>query len=474
MFSAPFSWTWRLPQLSNGSPILTTQRSGRIKAKFWIAAGLQREVENRFGGTPICLFVLEGPVMSQEQGSTITLLGAEILDVSLESESVSKTEAAGDSQGSSTSTSLCLDPESDGTLRNNVSDGGTYFDTPSIFVKADGSWCADTNTLTEDCPPPKLFEASNPKLGHFFIRHLVDNLEDCSHGMASKYFFKGKLESYRWIAERFQHEPRLKHLMSKPWTESPNRIELDHWALFFVNAVSFWDIPVVHNNPILKETRLTTICEALRKLRGTAIHRYPLTLEDVHLAMKLPALFGDDEQAAELQRVYGLVDNFSQLDDYSKEKLEGFLYDRPISKAYQVLDKVQSILEYSCFRHESSLGSEWLTHNGWEAPEQVELIKWEEHWDVVYRAKDTNGPHPSHTKFELSAAIAGVRKLRIAAAHRLGMTAGEFQVHIQAARDLVMIFEDTEQEKIIRNLASNFLGRDIDDTLSNDDEEFFE
>lgn len=154
-----------------------------------------------------------------------------------------------------------------------------------------------------------------------------------------------------------------------------------------MNAVSFRDIPGVWDNPILEGTRLTDICEGLRKLRSTAVHRNALPIEYLDLAMKLPELFGDNERAAELHRLYGLVNNYPSIDDEEKEGLELLLYDRPVVVAYELFDKVQGLLESTCFQYEQSNDLGWLARNGWEAPEQIESTKWEEHWDIASCAK---------------------------------------------------------------------------------------
>lgn len=71
---------------------------------------------------------------------------------------------------------------------------------------------------------------------------------------------------------------------------------------------------------------------------------------------------------------------------------------------------------------------------------------------------------------ELSDAIAGVRQLRIAAAHRLDMTEEDFRKHIRAAIHLVMVLEDPEQADKILNLANESLRRDGDAPMSAEDE----
>lgn len=122
---------------------------------------------------------------------------------------------ADDSQRSINSTPPLPHIKTVGSCETLVNPNDDWFNLPPKPVKPDGSWYAHTNVLPENGPPPKTFETPNKKLSHFFIRHVVDSLEACSHKFASKHFFDGMLDNVMWRFEHFATEPRLKHLEYK-------------------------------------------------------------------------------------------------------------------------------------------------------------------------------------------------------------------------------------------------------------------
>jgi len=411
-------------------------------------------------------------IMSGSQNSVNVVFPVRDLDVDMGPRAKRAPEASDDSRRSSSSNTLSVYTEVTQNSETTIDESEDFFGGVPGDVQANGEWDSHTNTLPEDGPPPPLFEPSNPKLAHYFVRHAVDSLEFCSHQFASENFFTDMLDNPEWKEESFSQR-RLRHLIDKPWTAFPNLIELDHWALLFRYVVRFHAIPVVSKSPILtKGVWMTNICEGISRLRNAAIHRHSLKQIDLANALKLPALFGDHERAADLQRKYRLVCEYPQLNEETKCELEKALYDRPAVAAYELLDKVRYIIEEMCFRHEKNTDPDWLASHGWTVPEQVESNRWEEHFDLANYANNQefiNDHNKSCAMKILGNAIAGIRQLRHAAAHRLDVDEKAFRAHIEAAKHLAIVLEQPDQADKIQELANKwvesygFASQELDD-----------
>lgn len=167
---------------------------------------------------------------------------------------------------------------------------------------------------------------------------------------------------------------------------NPEHVDLWDWVLTIKKVMEYGSIPSEVWDPA-HFNRKVGILWSVEQFRHLAIHRKPMPIWLVRDAMKLPTLFQDQERAAIVQMVYEVVeDNFTKTNvgEEATEKAMKLLYPHPddltYTTYYQLLRRIQELLEQSCFSYGTLREHNTLVKNGWESHEDVELPEWRNLW----------------------------------------------------------------------------------------------
>lgn len=137
----------------------------------------------------------------------------------------------------------------------------------------------------------------------------------------------------------------------------------------------------------------------------------------------------------------------------------------PYRTQHRVLNKIQALLEESCFEFGKKWLSQIIAREGWEGPESGELTKWTMHLKK----------HIKHIPIPASCQIAGIdwervfsgcRQLRHTAVHRLRITAKGILSLLDDANDLTKMLNDIERSSRIETVKDR-LQSSIDDMVRN-------
>lgn len=160
-------------------------------------------------------------------------------------------------------------------------------------------------------------------------------------------------------------------LVGRDWL-AEDEIELLYWMKTFAERV--------HGMP--KSQR---IFESVADLRDAAVHRgdhgdrEEFDFEKLSYAMQLPGLFGDSEGASDITNAFRYVMEDPTLDEDTKAATEKAIYTpKPCTTRYQLLERLQTMMEETCFSTAAHQIPDVLARKNWHCPEQIEIGKWED------------------------------------------------------------------------------------------------
>ena len=294
---------------------------------------------------------------------------------------------------------------------------------------------------------------------HYFLTYVQRILEDTCLRYARQHL-SAHLSDPEWKRRNVptaSNEFQPDALVFKDWL-AEDQIELESWMYFFAQT---------HLPPFPKKKQ---ILESVMDLRNVAVHRgiyqdekRELEFEALLFAMKLPTLLGDSTFEAQIVNAFKYIVEDPILDEDTRASVESEMYTPPpCTSPYKLLDRVQTLLEETCFNNAARRIPHILIQKGWDMPEQVELGKWNDvFWNAGIQHDDSaNDIFPNIDDHRLSNLLIGARiHIRNVVAHRSLISDEDLIKQIHRARDICILQGDRKQAVKIELLFETYLSK---------------
>lgn len=254
-------------------------------------------------------------------------------------------------------------------------------------------------------PPPDYF--SGP-LKHPFLHWLVDLVGFFEFSQRE---LRDQLNSRQWKEQHFLHGVYRSTMLKLNW-KNPDTIELKYWPLMLEQArlsseAYCYPLP---GNPTL--TPRDTILGRADKLRNAVVDRHEIGMCALRDIMRIPAVLKDDTRAAQVEMVWKVVSEDSDVEEQTISKVHKMLdlTQTPCTTFLQVHSWVLALLEDGCFRFGKRKDPGIFEHMGWYAAEDIELRMWENEW--FFNAPPLWNPESPVNHFILGKQITQLELLR--------------------------------------------------------------
>ncbi len=351
---------------------------------------------------------------------------------------------------------------------------------PSMDQKAGMSWVSHSKPL-----PGEANTIGKPRRDSgYFEDTLSDNASKVKYlqlPFRTKHYFLAYIQKVleatclRYARENLRHlltDPEWKklnlifpsneylpdRLVSRDWL-AEDEIELESWMIMFAERARI---------PTNKR-----IFESVIDLRNATVHRGDrgdLDFEKLSYAMAFPGFLGDSKGESDITAAFRHVMEDPTLDDKTRARVEDAMYTpQPCTTHYQVLARLQSMLEETCFRTAARNIPHVLAEKNWHMPEQIELQNWH---DIFQKAGLHNNINNNRTNNDDSATqhifpnldprslldlLWGARlHIRIIAAHRLPLSDEKLAMQVQRAINIAVLQSDWSQAIEIEILAERY------------------
>ncbi|CAF9915056.1 MAG: hypothetical protein ALECFALPRED_009964 [Alectoria fallacina] len=240
-------------------------------------------------------------------------------------------------------------------------------------------------------------------------------------------------------------------LVGRDWL-AEDEIELESWMQMFASRVSM--------------PKSKRIFESVLDLRNAAVHRgdrEELGFEELSYAMGFPKLLGDLKGDLEITNAFRYVMDDPTLSEGTRARVEEAMYaPQPCTTHYQVLGRIQAMLEETCFNHAARKIPDVLTENGWAVPEQIEL----QNWHPIFQKADIRHDDSATDLFPdidprtLLDLLWGARlHIRNVLAHRLPLTDEILVGQVHRAITICILQGDWDQAIEIEILAETYFAK---------------
>ena len=206
---------------------------------------------------------------------------------------------------------------------------------------------------------------------HFFLTHALHILEAVCFRTGQR--FRKYLEDPDW---------RTDNLVINPGCDNSDyrRVDVD-WLVEDGVQVEWWAYFFYCQAPGMPQTTMrANILESLYKLRCAALHRGDtggLSFQSWELAMQVPELLEDEVGKTEMADLSEYVLGDGNMDEDVRAAVESKMYTPRLSATkYQLLERIATLLEETCFNLAEREIPEVLEMNGWDCAEKVELNRW--------------------------------------------------------------------------------------------------
>ena len=189
-----------------------------------------------------------------------------------------------------------------------------------------------------------------------------------------------------------------------------------------------------------------------------------LDFERLTRAMKFPALIRDFKSAAQITDAFKYIMEDPTLDEDSKAPIKSYIYTPRSPKTHhQFLERVQTILEESCFKFAARQIPDRLVSKGWTVSEQVELPKYIDFFNSAEIKFDESAsdffPKDICDTSHLVDLLHGVRqKIRNPVAHRLPVSDYNLTKQVHKAIEICVLLGDWDQAVEIKVLTATYAG----------------
>ncbi|CAD6591997.1 MAG: hypothetical protein ASARMPRED_005905 [Alectoria sarmentosa] len=274
------------------------------------------------------------------------------------------------------------------------------------------------------------------------LRYARTNLRGC---LTDPVWKKNNLEfsSKEYLPDR---------LVGRDWL-AEDEIELESWMQMFAGRVSM--------------PKSKRIFESVMDLRNAAVHRgdrEELGFEELSYAMGFPKLVGDSKGDLEITNAFRYVMEDPTLDEGTKASVEKAMYaPQPCTTHYQVLGRIQTMLEETCFHNAARKIPDVLIENGWAIPEQIEL----QNWHSIFQKADIRHDDSANDLFPdidlrtLLDLLWGARiHIRNVLAHRLPLTDEQLVAQVHRAITICILQGDWDQAIEVEILAETYFAKE--------------
>ena len=283
---------------------------------------------------------------------------------------------------------------------------------------------------------------------HYFLAYIQRILEATCLRYAREHL-KAHLSDLEWKNIHLQFpsgELASDRLVRRDWL-AEDQIELEYWMRMFARV----------SMPHSKRT-----FEYVMDLRNAAIHRGDeggIPFEDLTYAMGLPKLLGDSKGESEMNNAFRYIMEDPTLDDNTKASVENAIYiPQPCTSHYQLLARIQTLLEETCFDHARRKIPHTLTAKGWHMPEQIELQKWQDVFRTagVQHDDSANNLFPGSTSSLLDLLWGARTNIRNTLAHRLPLSDESLVAQVHRAINICVLQSDWHRAIEVEVLAEMY------------------
>ena len=207
---------------------------------------------------------------------------------------------------------------------------------------------------------------------HYFLHHALHILEAICFRIGQQPF-RHYLDDMDWkrrnlVINPEGYDPDTKRVYGDWITE--DGVEVKWWVWFYGERA-----PGIPRN-----SQTADILESIYILRNAALHRGDtggLDFKEWELAMQVPVLLGDAVGEKEMVDLAAHVLGDGTMDEDVMADVERKMYTpRPNTTKYRLLERIQTLLEESCFNLALKKIPDVLTVNEWDCAERVELKRW--------------------------------------------------------------------------------------------------
>ena len=207
---------------------------------------------------------------------------------------------------------------------------------------------------------------------HYFLHHALHILEAICFRIGQQRF-RQYLDDMDWkrrflVINPGGYNPDTRRVYGDWLTE--DGVEVEWWVWFYGERAP--DIP--------RNSETAHILNSISYLRNVALHRGDkggLDFKEWELAMQVPVLLGDAVGRKEMVDLAQYVLGDGNMDEDVRADVERKMYTPRLSATkYPLLERIQTLLEESCFNLALKKIPDVLTANGWDCAEKVELQRW--------------------------------------------------------------------------------------------------
>ena len=344
----------------------------------------------------------------------------------------------------------------------------TVQETKPAWDCSDSGYSSDASSSTVHLPPPSPEEIKYDQLSfkkkHDLHTYVVRTLEAACFNYGRTRLAK-LLGDFEWKRLHLQFRDSQypdDRLVYKDWLKE-DQIELKSWALMFERLI----LSVPDHGAELKVPGAGAMLNCAIMLRNATIHRGELqegdelTYQLYCNATRLPGeLLRDSQAASEIQDAFAYVTEDPKLDSDARARVEAAMYaPRPCTTDRQLLVRIQTLLEESCFNYASRKIPHVLATKGWQIPEQVELPEWCRVYDDARLQHDVSADNifPDMGEYELRNLVHDARTgIRNPAAHFQSVLIDKLVMAIHGAIRLCILQADWRQAIEIEVLAETY------------------
>ena len=206
---------------------------------------------------------------------------------------------------------------------------------------------------------------------HYFLTHALHILEAVCFRTGQR--FRKYLEDPDWRTYNLRIDRR---------SDNPDyrRVDVD-WLVEDGVQVEWWAYFFYHQAPGMPQTTMRgLILNSVYDLRCAALHRGGtggLSFQSWELAMQVPEVLEDDVGKTEMADLSEYVLGDGNMDEDVRAAVESKMYTPRLSATkYQLLERIATLLEETCFNLAERKIPDVLAINGWDCAEKVELNRW--------------------------------------------------------------------------------------------------
>ena len=206
---------------------------------------------------------------------------------------------------------------------------------------------------------------------HYFLTYALHVLEAVCFRTGQR--FRKYLEDPDW---------RTYNLLMNPEKENRDYRRVDgDWLVEDGVEVQWWVYFFYYQAPGMPQTTTRAhILESVYDLRCAALHRGDeggLSFQSWELAMQVPEVLEDDVGKKEMADLSEYVLGDGNMDEDVRAAVESKMYTPRLSATkYQLLERIATLLEETCFNLAEKEIPDVLATNGWDCAEKVELNRW--------------------------------------------------------------------------------------------------